>query len=368
MRKQAFIAPLLCLVMLAGFASAGPTPIKDSYTAGVLLTGTIQLGWYNWTSKTFETYNLSSIEANFTTMVPTEIAPGTYNNASFQGYARVDENSVEFYGVIKVNATCPRFMVSFTVPNNWPNVPTAALEACGTVETTITETTLPSLQYTWVHVVGPVTQYGNETAMGWLDAKATITNVTQLAKVHVFWMPKPSFTPMNGSKPANFTYSFYHASLINTTIAAMNYTGYDFYVSGLWTVCNVTFTYYGQKFDHCKENVTVIKQNATGALEVSGIWKNFIVSISGFDHVKGLVTRMKQSEKRILDGDISGPNGQPDSTVNIYDLVAVAKHIGETPGLGQGSHDLQQVESYDLNFDFHIDVYTLVSVATDIGR
>jgi hypothetical protein len=364
MRKQAFIAPLLCLLMLAGFASAGPPPMQGSYTAKVYLTGTMQSGWYNWTSRTFETYNLSGIEANFTATVLAEITPGTYTNATFEGYARVDNSSVEFYGDIRANATCPRFMVTFTVPNNWPNVPKAALEARGTVETTITKTTLPHLTYTWVSVVGWVTQYGNENATGWLNAQATITNVTELAKVHVAWMPKPSIKPGPTPKSTNFTYSFYAASLINTTVAALNHTGYDFYVSGLWTVYNVTFTYSGQRFDHCNESVTVVKQNATGDLAVSGPISdlNFTVSIASFNDVNGSVQRMVISHRRILDGDFTGKG-----YVDIFDLVTLAHHIGETPGFGQGLDNLRDVETYDLNFDFHIDIYTLVTVANEIG-
>jgi hypothetical protein len=370
MRKQAFIASLLCLLMFAGIASAGlswPWPVEGRYTAKVHLTGTIQLGWYNWTSETFETYNLSSFEANFTAMVPTGIAPGQYNNAKFEGYARVDDTSIEFYGGIRVNATCPGFMVSFTVPNKWPTVPMGAFEACGTVATTITQTTLPPVQYTWVHVVGPVMQYGNEPARGWLNAHALITNVTQLAKAHVFWMPIPKLTPVILPESTNFTYSFYHASLINTTKAALNYSGYDFYVQGLWTVCNVTFTYSGQKFEHCEETTTVVRQNTTGDLKVYGVWKNFTVSLAGFSDVKGLVLYTAIRNRPIPEGDVTGPNGQPDGKVDIWDLVHVAKHIGETPGFGLGSHDLQEVESCDVNFSFHIDVYSLVTVATEIG-
>jgi hypothetical protein len=359
--------------MFAGLISAGSAlPMEDRYTAKVSLTGTIQLGWYNWTSKTFETYNLTSIEANFTAMVPTEIIPGNYNNATFKGYARVDNDSIEFHGDIQANATCPRFMVSFTVPNNWPKVPMGTFEACGTVETTITKTTLPSLQYTWVHVVGPVTHYGNETAKGWLNAHAMITNVTQLAKAHVFWMPRPNVTNTPGHVPesSNFTYSFYYANLINTSIVSVNKTGYDLYVKGLWRVYNVTFIYSGQHFEHQeKENVTLVIQNATGELKVSAL--NFTISIAGFEDVKGLVWRLDIWHRAIpewsLEGDVSGPNGQPDGKVDIFDLVAVAKHIGETPGLGQGSHDVQEVERYDVNSDFQIDVYSLVTVANEIG-
>jgi len=361
--------------MFAGFASAAfagsgsivpPTPVNTK----VSLMGTIQLGWYNWTSKTFETYNLTNINTNFTAMVPPGISPGQYNNATFQGYARADDTFVEFYGIVKVNATSPGFMASFVIPNSWPQLPMGSFEACGIVETIITKMTLHTLQYTLVYLVGPVTQFGNETAGGWLNAHAMITNVTQFANVHIYWMPiqiRPMVLPIGG----NFSYSFYSASLINASIVAVNYTGYVFYVKGLWRVNNVTFTYYGQDFDQCKENVTVVSQNATGQLEVSAL--NYTLSIAGFNDVKGTVSFLCIQHKTMilpewnLTGDVSGPNGVPDGKVDIWDLVAVAKHIGETPGLGQGSFGLQQVEQYDVNFDFHVDMYSLVTVASEIG-
>jgi hypothetical protein len=338
-------------------------------TSKVSLTGTIQLGWYNWTTSSFETFNASSIEANFTAAVPPVIAPGQYNNATFEGYARVDQTSVEFFGDIQVNSTSPRFMVSFIVPNNWPEVPIGTLEAYGTVETTITKTTLPSLQYTLVHLVGPVTKYGSENATGWINADGMITNVTQAAKAHVFWMPTPKITPGPTPKSTNFTYSFYAASLINASTVSLNYTGYEFYVSGTWKVYNVTFTYYGQQFKQFKENVTVVAQNATGDLAVSSL--NFTVSIAGFDKVNGSVWRLDIYHATVpewnLEGDVTGPNGLPQGKVTLYDLVAVAKHIGETPGCGQGSCNLQEVEQYDVNFDFQVDVYSLVTVASEMG-
>jgi len=373
MKKQALIAILLCFLMFAGLASVGSSYPSQAatYTAKISLTGTIQLGWYNWTSQTFETFNVSIAETNFTANVPQEIAPGQYVNSTFEGYARMDEtNTTQFFGVIHVNDTSPGFMVSFTVPYSLPQVDCFTLEAFGTIETTITQIQQPTIQYTLVRLVGPVTQYGNENVTGWISARAVITNTSQTAKVHIFWMPMPPITPGRSTPlSTNFTYSFYHAMLISASKVAVNYTGYEFYVNGTWTVENVTFTYSGQHFDDCRQNVTVVKTNATGQLMVSGV--NFTVSIAGFNDLTGPVWRLDIWHVSIaawcLDGDVSGPNGVPDGKVDIYDLVAVARHIGETPGFGQGSCNLQQVEQYDVNYDFQVNVYSLVTVAAEIG-
>jgi hypothetical protein len=188
-------------------------------------------------------------------------------------------------------------------------------------------------------------------------------------------MPTPKMTPGPTPKSTNFTYSFYAASLINASTVSLNRTGYDFYVNGTWAVYNVTFTYYGQQFKQCKENVTVVAQKAIGdlavpsAVSIAGL--NFTVSIAGFDEVKGSVWRLDIYHRVIpewnLEGDITGPNGRPQGEVTFYDLVAVARHIGETPGCGQGSCSLQEVEQYDVNFDFQVNVYSLVTVANEMG-
>jgi hypothetical protein len=131
-------------------------------------------------------------------------------------------------------------------------------------------------------------------------------------------------------------------------------------------VYNVTFTYSGSHFHQCNESVTVVKQNATGDLAVSGPLSDlqFTVSIAGFNDVIGSVMRMVISHRRILDADFYNQG-----SVTISDLVTVAHHIGETPGLGPSGQldNLQDLETYDLNFNFRIDIYTLVTVANEIG-
>ena len=126
----------------------------------------------------------------------------------------------------------------------------------------------------------------------------------------------------------NFTYSFYIAQLISTTVIALNYSGNDFYVSGLWNVLNVTFSFHsGANYEDFGRTKSYVGQNATGVLEVYGNGKNFTVSIAGFDKVTGSVERFVIHGKTILEGDVLNHG-----VVDIYDLVYVARRIGVTPG------------------------------------
>jgi hypothetical protein len=365
MEKDKLIAiAIITLLSLGVFAALGRAEWgRESYTAEVNLAGSMHLRWYH------ETNNVT-IATNFTANVPMGIIPGQYN-ATFDGFASVDATSVEFEGMISTeNGTHTEewqgphfimgFMVEFSVPNEWPSIPTGKSEASGELNLTLSNTTLPPIQFEWIHVMGPVTQYGNTTVHGWLNAHAKIAyddTSKNMTKADVFWAPMPAIDEENPT--GNFSYSFYRARLINATTTALNYSGNDFYASGLWSVYNITFVY-GSQGEESQEDALIVKQNATGELKVYGNWTSFTVSITGFDDVKGSVKCFTTHDKTILEGDFFGRGH-----VDIYDLVHVAKHIGDTPRNGS---DLQNVESSDVNGDSHIDVYDLVTVANEIGQ
>jgi hypothetical protein len=352
------IITVLSLGVFAGLGRAGWN--REFYTAEVDLAGAMKLKWYN------ETNNID-IATNFTANVPVEITPGQCN-ATFDGVASVDATSIEFHGEIATEKgteteECKRasFMAEFSVPNIWSSIHTGKCEASGELNLTLSNTTLPLIQYEWVHMFGPVKEYGNTTAHGWLNAHAKISydgtgeNVT---KAHVFWMPMPRVGEEENPN-GNFSYSFYHARLINATTTALNYSGNDFYASGLWSVYNVTFVY-GPEGEESQEDALIVKQNATGELKVNFTSMNFTVSIEGFEDVKGLVKHYVTHARAHLEGDVDG-----DGHVGIYDLVHVAKHVGDTPRNGS---DLENVEGVDVNGDSHVDIYDLVTVANEIGE
>jgi hypothetical protein len=340
------------IAVLGILAISGSVAVKgmDFYVASVSLKGDMVLKFYN------ETYSAPDVEKNFTAIVPSKISPGEYN-ATFEGIAWIDDDSVRFFGnIMTQNGT---ITAEFSVPNAWPEIPTGKCGAAGTLTITLSgPSPPPPPPFQWVQVVGPVTQYGLNASRGWLNAHAKISPEENVTMAHVFWMPKPRLDVI---ATGNFTYSFYHAKLINTTMVALNYSGNDFYVSGLWTVYNVTFTYHDyQGEEEYQEDILYVVQNRTGELKVYGKWTNFTVSIDGFDDVKGLVMHYVTHARACLNGDING-----DGKVDIYDLVHVARFIGCTP---KTPTDLQEIERVDMNSDTHVNIYDLVTVATEIGQ
>jgi len=356
MKKRMLGALMLAaLVALVGFQ--GPVyGIEDYYGAEVQITGEINLIWFN------ETYTIS-INKTFLAMVPNEIPPGEYN-ASFEGYATVTEGSIEFYGMVET--PCGSFKAEFTIVNEREDLPTGKCMVSGQVHVKITESELPTIQYTWVHVVGSVTDWNGVPACGWLRAYAKISESENISRAYLCWIPEMEPLYFNWTSPStNFTFSFYAAELVETDNVQLDYEGYDLYVSGLWTVLNVTFTYTyttpEQNYVNYQWTASVIVENATGELKVQG--GQFTVSITDIGDINGIVKVYKISSVRICEGDIT-----LDNKVNIKDLVHVARRIGSTPGwiMGEMNFNLEEFAQVDINFDFQIDIYDLVSVATEI--
>lgn len=377
------IMALLCITAI-GSATVMGDMNRPFNTVQVQMTGTMQLGWYT------QTDNIT-VAANFTANVPPSITDGTYNG-TFQGFARVGVNNIDFNGVIETeNGT---FMADFVVPNS-DTIPTGQCGASGILVLVITEITpTPPIQCEYVQVAGRVTDYGNTSAFGRLSANAKFTNTTaglvnNVTNANVCWAPLfgpivPLWNKTDWNNPnatQTFTYSFYAARLINTTMTALNYSGYDFYVSGLWTVLNITYTYSGVNWCNFNASESSVAQNVTGELMVNGNWNitanpgrdipcrtnfgNFTLSLTGFNDVTGFADLITVHARAVLDGDVLNHG-----VVDIYDLVYVAKCAGTTAGSPQsgGLQNFEGVEKADVNFDFHVDIYDLVTVSTELGQ
>lgn len=211
-------------------------------------------------------------------------------------------------------------------------------------------------------MVGRITSFGGQPAAGWLHS---ISNVTgQHARVRAHFVPHKNLTLPPPPPPPppplkNITFSFYALRLENTSMVALNYSGYNYYISGLWDVYNVTFIYY------CNETymvkawiVELLINDSPGELYVTNHWMNFTVSITGFDLVEGIVKLVKI--RIIKPFPIADVN--LDCKVNIIDLVVVAGKFGHTPGT-----PLFDFKA-DINCDYCINILDLVKTAKDFGN
>lgn len=207
---------------------------------------------------------------------------------------------------------------------------------------------------TFVGMYGIVTSYSGEPAYGMIGA---IAEIDKWAEVGVFWVPGIATIL---SLPAN--YSFYAARLVSTETVKLDYLGWAFYVSGLWDVYNITLVYdaHGEIIDIIIEYLV---KNEFGELKVTEefeVWRNFTVEIEHIMPIAGIVRRYC-----IMPEEISRLDMNLDGTVDIFDLVHVARRHGSKPGIGIPSYDFHFGFDFysDLNSDYTIDIDDLIIIA-----
>ena len=210
---------------------------------------------------------------------------------------------------------------------------------------------------TWVHLGGFVNSYGGSEVVGRLLVYA---KVGEWAKGFVLWsslQPWDPPLPLTPLPDTPYTYSFCFAELVNTTMVELNYTGKDFYISGLWNVYNITYTYYFEPTTLYSWTIEPLAYDATGELYVTGNWTEFTIDITGINPIGGIVIFYYIKSLEISPGDFNS-----DGIIDIFDLTHVAKAYGDTPGIGKYSLDT------DLNGDLTVDICDLTTVAASLGK
>lgn len=212
------------------------------------------------------------------------------------------------------------------------------------------------IESTWVILHGRVDQYGAEPAFGWCGVYAEIKEWAQL---FLGWTISGPHIPE--------ICQFYAARLNETTLVELNYDGSNLYIEGLWNVYNVTFIYEpGHEPGRYTLIIEQLVEQGRGTLSVTDNWSKFTVGIVGLELIRGTVIFHKEIPGEIPIGDVTGEEiGIPDSKVDIWDLVHVAKAYGSTPRYPQLLYDFFRV---DLNFDYKIDIYDLTTLAVNIGK
>jgi len=235
-----------------------------------------------------------TIDANFTARVPEEIESGNYI-ASYGELAYVTADAVRFRGELSLDDE--EFFVDFSIPNEYPDLP-----------------------------IGEYCKASGELAV----------IITRLPATH-------------------FEFTLYMVRLVNASLVALNYSGNDFYISGLWDVYNVTWAYSDE--DNFNMTVKPVTVSGAGEFNVTNDWKDFTLDITGIELVSGKVSFLCYRSFTIPPGDLNN-----DYIVDIFDLVHVAKRYGTRPGIAEFDFDL------DFNDDFEIDVYDLTTIGANLGE
>lgn len=213
---------------------------------------------------------------------------------------------------------------------------------------------------TWIRLHGFINKWDNESAFGWLRAMAKIANINgtvhEWAVVNAMWSLEQQRLNVTDDHVGTFTFSFYRAVLSNTSMIALNYSGYDLYVAGLWNVSEFTTTLTidaTAMLVNFTRTITPVVTLAPGDLHVKGL--QFGLDITGIAPLSGYVWMALIQFKEIKFFDMNG-----DGKVDIKDLVHVAKRYGAVTGM----------KNYDFNVDFNcegrVSIDDLTTVAANI--
>ena len=315
-----------------------------------------------------------SVKTSFEAMVPKDLPDGNYT-AHFQGEAYITNESIRFRGEMEIEDIA-EFHVSFTVPNVYQQAIanlTAAEEeqeeswehgicityheydAQGSLAIEVSSLATIPKQFSWLRLLGEVTQYGSSPAYGKLLLNARID---KWVKAHILWQVLNTSIPWHHefSDMEDFTleYSFYAASLVNATSFELNSSKANLYLEGLWNVYELSWVY--SRDEDFNFTIQVIARNASGILAVTNDWSSFAANITGLDTVSGRIFLSIFRSIKIPNCDFNG-----DYVVDIFDMVHIAKAIGSTPG--KGCYDFDE----DIDMNFSIDIYDLVEVANEFG-
>ena len=379
------IETTLVLFVLAFTLFAIPTgvtgheSVRERYPTHVMAQGNLTLAGDP------GTFEIIDIQVNFTAMVPIQLAHGDYS-ALFSGKAHVTAQNIFFRGdlSINVNAEEHEFHVSFTVPNTFgipvndetehehnPEMESDELGACtynhelgeeyeatGEFEITVGPVSVPlPIEKTWVKIKGLINSFDEQPAFGWLKAHAKLG---EWAKVRAFWtttnlaLNLEDFNGNDDHSPISFTYSFYAAVLANATIVELNYSGSDFYISGLWNVYNISWTYHSE--EDFTFTVESLAEDRAGEFSVTGGWREFTLDITDIGVASGQVVFLLYRSFVIPRGDVND-----DYIVDVWDLVHIAKRYGTRPGKPDFDFDI------DFDDDFEIGLGELTTIAANLG-
>jgi hypothetical protein len=218
-------------------------------------------------------------------------------------------------------------------------------------------------QSLWIRAHGIITQWGDKKVFGWLGVHARMINVNgtykEWAGVHAIWSEEPRRLNCTEPPRENFSLVCYAAKMINTTEVALNYSGYNLFISGYWNVVKITTSFYFNEAGELVKITRTIEPVVTetlGELHVFANWHLFELSINGIDKLSGPVmgVAIRYVEIKICDLD-------DDGKVDLIDLVKVARRFRTAPGLFNFDMDM------DFNLNNEIDIGDLTTIAANIG-
>jgi hypothetical protein len=226
------------------------------------------------------------------------------------------------------------------------------------------------IRSSWVRIDGNITSWGTQVAPVVKGTLTVMAATTSRNGVPAAWFDSATAIWTNTTKissDGNISYSYYAARLVKANFTAANFQGNDFFMSGNWSVVNVTITRTVIKTDdsiNIQSNtlITRLETKVYGELNVTGSLTqfplSFTLSIKGIPLLDGTVHR--SIERQMMFNRFDIVNAGTDSTVTQADLTTIENSYGAVPGM----------PNYDENMDFQgtyqIGICDIATIAANV--
>jgi hypothetical protein len=217
----------------------------------------------------------------------------------------------------------------------------------------------------WIRINGLITKWGTTDVKGLLQTQYRAGvfqsgDTRQLAGATAIWTTNLTRPIQAVQTKQNFTYVFYAARLLNSSVSNVTPDSGSYSIEGEWNVVNVTSTVSiitnddGQ-ITKVLRNQEISPQKVNGILTITG--NTFTLTLDAMDALTGSVfrsiTRTWYNPYQMTD----------DTTTNIVtrtDVKTIAQYYGVMPGWG--TFDLKM----DFNNNFRIDIADISTVAANM--
>ena len=228
--------------------------------------------------------------------------------------------------------------------------------------------TMP-IRSNYVRIDGNITSFGNQVYPAVNGTLTVMAATSSRYRVPANWFDSADAiwtnATTNSRQDGSFSYNFYAAKLVRANFTAVNFQGNDFFMSGNWSVANITISRTVTKTDgsisiQSNTKITLLETKVYGELNVTGSWTQFTLNIKGIPQLDGTVHR--SIERQMMFNRFDVVNWGTATTVTRADLTAVENDYGAVPGM----------PNYDQSMDFHgtyqIDICDIATVAANIQR
>lgn len=242
-----------------------------------------------------------------------------------------------------------------------------ANHSMGAIKNIISNISNRLTQASWIRLNGNVSQWGTTEVRGTIQTQAVssehqTSGGKQFTTATAIWTTNTSRAIQSVQSKENFTYTYYVASLTNSSVSTLsaNSTTGTYFLNGTWTVSAITSTITintgaNGTITHVRRDQDITPTQAYGELAISG--NQYTLKIKGQEQLSGSIYR---SVTRSWFNPFKMGDDITTNSVTHTDVKTIAKCYGAMPGWG--NYD----QSMDFNDNYRVDIADISTVAANM--